>query len=312
MSFTVFTAALVLLSLPAAAYKLGRRIKPAHWTRVVVVALSAGAALLVFGLLLTAAPAILSASGLTGFARLCQRLAGHSLPGGPFVAWLAGAGAVLLIAASVIAAFRTALAQRRMVSMAAGGVDRPRFGQYRVIEVQSPAPMAVALREKSGTIVVTSALADLLSRSEWEAVVRHEVEHVRSRHWRHLVLAAVIERMLGWVPPVSAGVSVLRLALEREADEAAAGPDRRHRALVRSALAKLATVDLVASSAPAFASDAPVAERLQALDQLPRSSTRAFLSVHTAMVAAMTAGALGVGLWIGHAHYLATSVLCPI
>lgn len=309
----VFAAAFGLLALPSIAYRALRRLKPKQWVRLVTLSMLFGAALLVFGLLLAAAPIVLASLGLTEFARVCARLAGHGLPGATVGGWVAGIAALGLVAGGAVQASLTTRRQKRLASLAVKGVHRSRVDDCQIIEVQSPTPFAVALRDKSGRVVVASALDGVLTPPEWDAVIRHEVEHVRRRHWRHLVLVATVARMLGWIPLVRTSANVLRLGLEREADEAAAGPGRIHRATVRSALLKLATADLPDLGVPAFTSATPVAERLRALTHVTKRSTEASLLVHASVVAVVGAGMFGVGVWLGHEHSLATiAALCPI
>ena len=312
MSSTVFVAALALLALPAVTYSAGRRVEPARWARLVMMSLVGGYGLLVAGLLLASVPTVLSALGLTEFARLCARLAGHGLPGGAVGGGVAAAGAAFLVGAGLIQAASTVRGQRRMALLAVGGVDRIEIEHCSVVEIECAKPFAIALRDTRGRIVVTSGLAELLSPPEFDAVVRHEVEHVRRRHWQHLVLAAMLLRGLGWMPLVRRSVGVLRLALERVADEAAAGADREQSAIVRSALAKLAAANLADVGLPAFASDAPVVERIRALDRGLVPTKVGAIGSHLVVVMVMVPGLFSVGLWLSHAHYLATNVLCPV
>ena len=312
MSITVFVTALALLALPAVTYRAGRRVEPVRWARLVTISLLSGYGLLVIGLVLASLPTVFSALGFTEFARLCARLAGHGLPGGAAGGWIAAAGAAFLIGAGTMQAASTIRGQRRMSLLAVGGIDLTEVEQCRVVEIECSRPFAVALRDARGRIVVTSRLADVLSKAEFDAVVRHEAEHVRRRHWQHLVLAAMLLRSLGWLPLVKRSVGVLRLALERIADEAAAGAGRERKAIVRSALAKLATANVAGTVLPAFAADAPVMERIRALDGGQQSTKKVSMGSHLAVGVVMGPGFFSVGLWMSHAHYLATNVLCPI
>src|SRR3546814_3183341 len=62
-------------------------------------------------------------------------------------------------------------------------------------------------------------------------VMDHERAHLRARHGRALLVAALADGAFGWSTGVLRSTTALRLAVERAADETAAGgdPRRRHR-----------------------------------------------------------------------------------
>jgi len=119
-------------------------------------------------------------------------------------------------------------------------------------------------------VVVSRRLVDILAEDELAAVLRHELAHIQHRHDRYLLLARVIEQSLGLLPFVRQSTHALRCALERWADEEAAGGARRGRESVRTAIIRvieaIATADVAA-----FVSLGTVAERLQALQAAPAS-----------------------------------------
>jgi len=122
-------------------------------------------------------------------------------------------------------------------------------------------------------VVVSQRLVDILADDELAAVLRHELAHVHHRHERYLLLARVVEQSLWLLPFVRRSTGALRCALERWADEAAAGGARRGRESVRAALVRVieatATPDVAA-----FVSLGTVVERLQALQAAPASGSR--------------------------------------
>jgi Peptidase family M48 len=115
---------------------------------------------------------------------------------------------------------------------------------------------------------VTNGLIAALSDDELAAVFRHEVAHLQHRHQRYLLLARAVERSLGLLPLVRRATAALRCAVERWADEEAAGGDATGRAHVRAAL--LRVVELVTMpEVAAFTTPGTVAERLEALQADP-------------------------------------------
>jgi hypothetical protein len=82
---------------------------------------------------------------------------------------------------------------------------------------------------------VSRGLARVLGADELEAVVRHELAHLRNRHHRDLALAAVVDAALGWVSGLRASTAAARLGIERSAEEEAAErPGAREATRVRS------------------------------------------------------------------------------
>jgi Zn-dependent protease with chaperone function len=89
--------------------------------------------------------------------------------------------------------------------------------------------------------VVTTGLLDLLDPDEQDAVLRHEVAHLRLGHPRIVVLGGVVARAYRWLPPARMAWTRLRRELEAAADDevvAAIGADPLLRALAKVALAE--------------------------------------------------------------------------
>jgi Zn-dependent protease with chaperone function len=89
--------------------------------------------------------------------------------------------------------------------------------------------------------VVSTGLLDLLGPAEQEAVLRHEVAHLRLGHPRIVVVGAVVAQVYRWLPPVRMAWTRLRRELEAAADDevvAAMGADALLRALAKVALAQ--------------------------------------------------------------------------
>ena len=67
--------------------------------------------------------------------------------------------------------------------------------------------------------IVSSGLLNLLEPPEQEAVIEHELAHLRLGHPRILFLGAVIRSAYSWLPPVHDAFSGLRRELEAAADD---------------------------------------------------------------------------------------------
>lgn len=259
MTLLLLLSGLGLLAVPACARPLGRRLPPAEWANACAGLLAAGAIVVEASLAIQAAPTVLRTVGLEGIAELCQ----HIAPGG------APAGIAAAVAAGVIAllAGRSVLGARRIHRMAR--VERElgwhgTLGGHHLVVLPSQKLVAFSTAGRPGQVVMSHGLITALSDDELAAVLRHEVAHVRHRHQRYLLLARAVERSLGLLPLVRRGVAALRCAVERWADEEAAGPRPTGRASVHAALLRVAELASMPDLA-AFTTPGTVEERLEAL-----------------------------------------------
>uniref|UniRef100_A0AAU2UXV9 M56 family metallopeptidase n=1 Tax=Streptomyces sp. NBC_00003 TaxID=2903608 RepID=A0AAU2UXV9_9ACTN len=194
-------------------------------------------------------------------------------------AWLAipaAAVAAGLVAVSGLALVRTA--RRHLAELgAARGQLGPAAGELAVL--RDPGPDAYALPGRPGRIVVTTGMLRALEPAEREALFAHERAHLVGRH--HLFLAAA-ELAAHCHPSLRSLRAPLAFALERSADEYAAGAvgDRKlaARAIGRAALASRAAAHAPARPRAVLAATAgPVPRRVAALldrrpaARLPRS-----------------------------------------
>lgn len=134
----------------------------------------------------------------------------------------------------------------------------------------------------------------------------HEMVHARHRHHRYLLALAGIELAFAWYPPAKRGAVMVRLALERWADEEAGETTGDGREGVRQALLG-AAFRLVGRDVAAFGAADTLATRVRALDEPPpRSSPRwvaaGYLAVSVAGV--MAVGSLG---WAARMSILAVT-----
>lgn len=113
--------------------------------------------------------------------------------------------------------------------------DRGASGRVRVVD--TPRPMAYAEPGRRGGVVVSTGMLAVLEPAERRAMLAHERAHTAHRHDRFLVIGS----LGAGLPLLAPAVGALRHALERWADEVAAGEvgsrDVVARAVARAALA---------------------------------------------------------------------------
>ena len=302
MIVTLGAIGLVLVAAPAWVAPLGRHLHPADWARWVAGSLALGAVALEAAMLFTAAPTVLHAAGVHGLADACIRMAGSAPPGGAPAGWAAAAVAVALPTMIVSSWWINRQKQRRIAAAVAIVPAADRFGgDVFVVPYHDPLAFSVP-HTAGGRVVVSTALATALSESELAAVVRHERAHLRYRHGSYLMLGAALDRALVLHPFVRASTAQLRCALERWADEEAAGATAADRATARGALLAAALAPLPVAVA-GFGPVETVAARVAALERPAQRSTPLSRLVATApllaltFVVAGTAGSAGGDIW---------------
>lgn len=311
MAPVLFLAGLALLALPAMARRLGRRLAPDEWSRLCVVALLAGAAVVELSLILYAAPTVLRAAGVPELADLCERALGRLLPGRAAVGWPA---ALAALAFPVLAGLDTVRAHRsqRAVHVETWLGEHGEFRGHALVVLPTDSVLAFCSNGPIPQIVVSRGLVAALSPEELDAVLRHEATHLEYRHQRFLLLASAFDHSLAVLPFIRTSTVALRTALERWADEAAAGTSCASRAVLRRALLGI-TAAMVNPAVAAFSAAETVVERLNALgDDPPRPSALRRVAVY-APVAAISATVLAaLGAWTAQAgHIVAWVSHCP-
>lgn len=302
--------AFALLAFPAAAQRWAQDIAPARWARIVATSLVSGLVLVEVSLLLLAAPTILAGLGADAFAAACGRLLGNLAPGGPGVGWLAFAVAVLVPAFAAVGVGRTLRTQRVMVVEAGVGVHECR-ADFALVTLPADDVFAFAVHGPTPQVVVSSELRSALEPAQFDAVIRHEAAHLRHGHARYLLIAAAIEHTFGVVSPMAGGARVLRLALERWADEDSAAATVDGRKTLRLALVNVALL-VLGPAVPAF-SGGDVLARVEAMERTP-SAPRPFALVAFGVPTVLLAFAgLALTRWAGEARMmLSMAGFCPI
>lgn len=311
MAPVLFLAGFGLLALPGAARRLGRRLAPAEWSRLCVAALVGGALAIELSVLLYAAPTVLRFIGVAGLADICERALGAFLPGGARLGWPAAVIAVAFPALTAVGAIRAHRRQRAVHVEACLG-EHGSFCGHALVLLPTDSAVAFCSRGPTPQIVVSQGLVESLGRDELEAVLRHEAAHLEHGHQRILIMTSALEHSLGVLPFVRRSTAALRTALERWADETAAGSCAGARAVVRRALLSV-TATMLARAVPAFSAADNLAERLVALGEAPPEPTLArrvvayapAVFISAAVVVAISASAGDAG------HLLAWTHHCP-
>lgn len=236
-------------------------------------------------LLACAAAALGTTAGRGGHttAGACVAAAGPAGPGQLALYGLAAALAartVFLAAHTLRAARRTEL---RGLALAAAVPRQPAGGGTAwIVHAGQLAAHCTGLRRPRA--IVSTGLLDLLTPAEQEAVLAHEVAHIRLGHPRLLLLGAVIADSYWWLPPARLAWTRLRRDLEAAADDeaaAAAGTAPLLSALAKVALAAAASPPPAPGNPvpPGFAEPADLRYRLQRLQQPPARGARAALTL---------------------------------
>lgn len=305
MTLIVSLGGLGLLVLPWLFRSRLTQLSPGEWTRVTSISLRVGLGLVQFGLFATAAPTVLGGAGAHDLADTCSQVLGPPAPGGDLTGW-----ASLGLLAWVLSARWSARRQVRRVTDTTR--IEPWLGRhtesagYDLAVVPAMEPLAYSVPGRHPQIVVSEGLCGSMTADELAAVIRHEASHLRRRHHRELVLACEIETLFARVPFLARGTGVLRLAVERCADEDAIihPEDRRN---VRRALTKTAMT--LAGAVAAFTPAETIVARLAALDHPPVAST-----VRRAQAVALIGVPVGIGLaaaatWTLTSHHLLLGLL---
>src|SRR5581483_3338883 len=267
MLLVLLLGGVTLLALPGAARRLGRQLEPAEWARLCLFALVAGAIAIEAAFVLVAAPTALRAAGVPALAAACERMLRPLTPGGPGIGWTAVGAAVAVPVMAGFGALRTRRTQRRCWIEPWIGQHEPLDG-HELVVLPTPMPLALAVSDPHPQIVVSEGLVDVLSPAELDAVLRHEAAHLTCGHHHYLRCAGALDHAFSFVPFARRSTKALRAALERWADESAAGVASSSRATVRSALLEVTRVQIDPAIA-AFSAAETLVERLDALDTAP-------------------------------------------
>lgn len=229
---------LLLLMLPGALASRAPLLRPAPSARLYAGSLVLGLTTLLAGLALHAGPVLATVIG--GETALAGTgLIAHLSPGGLPAALTSAALATLL--AGGLGRRLAGLRRRRQQARA-----DPRLGVHHrqahhdLVILPTSAPLAYSIEGNPAQVIVSEELVYTLSPPELSILVDHERAHLRYHHQRYLAVAAIVEQVVGLLPLAGRGALALRLAIERWADDEAAGSDLGTRALLSRALLHVA------------------------------------------------------------------------
>lgn len=311
MSALLVLAGIGLLALPGVAAPTARFLNPSEWGRLNRWALRLGFGAVQLGLILMAAPTVLRASGIESVADACHRVLGPVLPGGAVTGWLSASASVALVAVARITRARSRRVQRDARIEPWLGEHQPISGAS-VVLLPTDALVAYATPGAPPQVVLSRGLADALSTDELDAVVAHELAHLRNRHHRDLVFAAAVDATLGWLPGVRASTGALRLSLERWADEEAAEQPGARDSIWR---ALLKTTETMLGPVPAFTAAFTLVARLDALavpPPTPGLRQRAAVFAPLAGLTVVAASCLLAWSFYTHHSVLGLVGFCPL
>ena len=239
-------ALLAIAGVPLLAW-LRRRIPPRAAIVVLTLAAVSAAATVVWALSLLVFGALLGVPEVMSQVGWCRGtlLAGHRAP--PIVG--AAAAAMLIFGAGRLLRFE--VRWRR-------SVDRHRYAEeLTVLDINDR--VAYSVPGPKGTVVVSRGLLGALRPAEQAALLAHERCHLDRRHHRYLRAAGLSAAA---VPPLAPLARHIRVATEREADEAAADAVGDRRTVARAIAAAIGSP---APFSAAAAGEHAVTERIHAL-----------------------------------------------
>lgn len=276
-----------------------RRIHPAHRARLLGAGLVTGFVLIESGLVLWATPALLDAMSLAELAAACRRMLGGLVPGGRVGGMAAAAVLVWTTTAALVGLGRVVRSQRRYrVEPTLARAERRET--HELVVLPTIQPFAYAVGGRRPQIVLTRGVVDRFPAEYVEAIMAHEMAHVRNRHHRFLMLSSGVLAAFGWIPPVRSGVDHLHLALERWADEEAAATVPDGRSSVRGAVLAMAVSMAAAVGVTGFGGPETIAERAKALaGGAPRRSPVTVTGLYAGLGALVVLAWASVG-WATH------------
>lgn len=286
-----------LLYFPLLAFGLGRRASAREWARLTRGAILAGATALHIAVFFLAAPTLFRVAGAGDIARLCDQLLGHVPHSSPSAGWGAASLLTVSLLGSVSAHRRTVRQLRSLTVDRIVGIHVPHDG-YDLVLLPTQEVVAYSRDSKPGQVVISEGLMRTLAPDELKMLVDHEKTHLTEGHERWLRQYTVIRHSLWWLPGLSHSFRVARLALERVADEAAAGSVGANRMALAKAL--VATAATVPEAALAFNGISGLGERVAAMSgeipPLPAPQRLMLNATARSMQGLAVVGAIWVGL----------------
>jgi len=225
----------IALTLPGIRPGLSQRGNPTWFVRLDALALGLGLTAMTTGFAASAAVGVVYLAG----EETVRWYGTHLAPGGIVVSLLASA--LLVVVAGRAGRFVARVRRARGSALVEGWLGHHHHcGDHVVVYVPAPVAVAYAVPGRRPQVVVSDGLASAIGPEALSFVIEHERAHLRRRHGRYLLLAALVEAVAAGVAPVARSALALRLAVERAADEEAAGADLRRRRRSAAVLRRLA------------------------------------------------------------------------
>jgi Zn-dependent protease with chaperone function len=294
-----------LLAFPGVAERASATSPPREWSRISASALLAGLVVIEIGLLLTALPTILHIPAIADVTGACHVIVDR-INSGPVLGW-----GSLAIACTSLAAMAVAVARSRRLVRAARvepwlGQHQTRDG-YELVVVPTAKVLAMSVPGDRPQVVVSDAAAAQLGEERLEAVIQHEAAHLRFRHRRYLLIAATVDRGLGWLPGSRRSADAVRRAVEEWADDEAVGTSPSRQNDLRDALATFAEGQT--SRRVPHGVDARLLRLSPAWSQAAVGDR---LAGYSPAATLLMAGVAALAVWWGASHHLvALGGYCP-
>lgn len=216
----------VALALPGLRPRLSLRGNPRWFAVLDAAALLTGLAAITAGSIVTA---VVGLAELVGSARV-DTSGWHLVPRGAFGAILGTSLLGWIIVRTTKQIRHTAQGSRAARADLWLG-DHNFAADHDLVVLPLDGHVAYAVEGSPPQVVISRGLRDCGDDDFVAFVVDHERAHIGQRHQRLLLIARVVDVTFGWVPSMRRSALALEFALERAADEEAAGHDamrRRH------------------------------------------------------------------------------------
>lgn len=234
MSLLLILLGAVALVLPGLRPTLALKGDPRWFVPLNTLAVTLGLMSIVAGLSLSAAVGGLHLAAGASLARYD----GHLALGGIPASLISAAALVTLAGRLACLGWRASRGRRTARAERWLGHHRD-LGDHELVILPTATPIAYSVQGSPPQVVISRGLADRLESDLVTFVIDHERAHLSSRHRRALLVAASADALLGRVPAIRCSTVALRLAVERAADEEAAGRDPQRRRRLAIAMGRL-------------------------------------------------------------------------
>jgi hypothetical protein len=239
MNFGLLVVGLGLLAFPAALSRWSHRLPPAEWARVATLALILGGLSVYTGLVMTTLPPLLHFVQLEGLVGICDPVVHDLMIGGTFLGWVAAILAIAMTIGALVAVRRCRRALDRARVEPWWGEHSEGDG-YELVVIPTKTLIALGVPGRAPQVIVSEGLVQELDPSRLQAVIAHEVAHLRLHHRIYLIIVAMVEHTVGALPVFRRSTMAIRNTLEVWADDVALKSGRVTERALQSALLTVA------------------------------------------------------------------------